>query len=207
MRLRQLNDVEWKPIDDWPKYEVSNTGEVRNAVTKDHVAQWEHTGRGTTYLRVTLRDKGKRWNPRVHRLVASAFLERPPETTEVDHIDDNPFNNDVSNLEWVTGEENIRRRESSRIQEARYAPTSKHFTQWVKKQIASNAKFEVYQLDDLDDVRQAVDDLTYGLGKPDMHDSEEKYEYWGWHIQPNDEYSFAVYVNTSPELFVERVAQ
>ena len=46
-----------------------------------------------------------------------------------------------------------------------------------------------------------------GLGKPDMHDSEEKYEYWGWHIQPNDEYSFAVYVNTSPELFVERVAQ
>lgn len=47
----------------------------------------------------------------VHRLVAGAFLPSPdaPEKDEVDHIDGNPLNNAVENLEWVTHAENARR--------------------------------------------------------------------------------------------------
>lgn len=45
-----------------------------------------------------------------HKLVATVFLERPSEQHQVDHIDGNKLNNHVSNLEWVTLQENLKRR-------------------------------------------------------------------------------------------------
>lgn len=44
----------------------------------------------------------------VHRLVAMAFLPNPENKKEVDHLDTNPSNNNVSNLKWVTHLENQR---------------------------------------------------------------------------------------------------
>jgi hypothetical protein len=102
-------DIEWRPVSIFPKYEVSNTGLVRNTITGNLVAQWNHTRRGVTYKRVTLRDKDGRINPRVHRLVASAFVPSVPGAIEVDHKDGDSFNNHADNLEWVTGAENLNR--------------------------------------------------------------------------------------------------
>lgn len=44
----------------------------------------------------------------IHRLVAMAFIENPePETKKyVNHLDENPKNNNVSNLQWCTQKEN-----------------------------------------------------------------------------------------------------
>lgn len=45
----------------------------------------------------------------VHRLVALAFIPNPYGYKEIDHLDSNPGNPHVSNLEWVTHAENVRR--------------------------------------------------------------------------------------------------
>ena len=44
----------------------------------------------------------------VHRLVASVYLPNPNNKPCVHHKDSNPKNNRVTNLEWVTYEENMR---------------------------------------------------------------------------------------------------
>lgn len=43
----------------------------------------------------------------VHHAVAQTFIPNPNEYTEINHIDGNPSNNDVMNLEWCTRSENI----------------------------------------------------------------------------------------------------
>ena len=44
----------------------------------------------------------------VHRLVANAFIPNPNNLPQINHIDSNKLNNDVSNLEWMSAKDNIR---------------------------------------------------------------------------------------------------
>lgn len=59
------------------------------------------------YQVVGLTINGKQVTKRVHRLVANAFIPNPENKPQVNHIDKNKSNNDVSNLEWVTASENM----------------------------------------------------------------------------------------------------
>jgi hypothetical protein len=42
----------------------------------------------------------------LHRLIAIAFLTNPEDKPQVNHIDGNASNYSLSNLEWVTNQEN-----------------------------------------------------------------------------------------------------
>ena len=58
------------------------------------------------YQYVDLKSEVRRRCPKIHRLVALAFIPNPENKPQVNHIDGSKINNNVSNLEWVTNEEN-----------------------------------------------------------------------------------------------------
>lgn len=75
---------------------MSNTGKVRNALTKKVIGSKNKKG----YMRAYMYGNGGRKCVFTHRLVAEAFLPKPPNATEVNHIDGDKLNNNVENLEW-----------------------------------------------------------------------------------------------------------
>ena len=106
----------WKPIDCLGgEYLVSNTGKVksidrkiadRNGKLVTHKGKlYEQRKNSSGYYRVCI--LRKRYF--VHRLVALAFCENPDKEryTIVNHIDNNPLNNNADNLEWTDFKGNI----------------------------------------------------------------------------------------------------
>lgn len=60
------------------------------------------------YPLVDLYVNGIRKRHFVHRLLAENFIENPYNKPYVNHKDGNKYNNELSNLEWVTHQENIK---------------------------------------------------------------------------------------------------
>jgi hypothetical protein len=99
--------IKWLPITDWPLYEVSSCGEVRNVITKKPLRPApDRDG----YLRVRL-CSGVRFGlsavsrPKsfsVHGLVCRAFHGPRPVGLEVRHKNGVRADNRASNLEWTT---------------------------------------------------------------------------------------------------------
>lgn len=58
------------------------------------------------YYSVVLQDHGKRFYRRVNRIIAQAFIPNPENKPIADHKDNNPLNNRVDNLQWLTEQEN-----------------------------------------------------------------------------------------------------
>ena len=109
----------WKPVIGYENYyEVSNKGRIRSldrvTLFKDGKTR-KFCGKiislramnNSGYLTVGLHDTGKQKTFLVHRIVAEAFIENPNGYKEINHIDQNKLNNDVSNLEWCTHKENV----------------------------------------------------------------------------------------------------
>lgn len=92
-------------IKDFPDYSVSNLGNVRSNRTGRILKPDIMTK--LPYRRVTLSVKGVTTRKPVHRLVAETFINNPLNKPYVNHIDNDPANNVVSNLEWVTHSENM----------------------------------------------------------------------------------------------------
>lgn len=88
---------QWVQIEDFPGYEVSNLGKVRNEHTGYELGLYDN-GRG---FKQVVMQRDKRNNARaVHKLVANAFLDPAPEGCVPMHVDRDRDNNTVDNLEW-----------------------------------------------------------------------------------------------------------
>ena len=62
------------------------------------------------YAQVRLTLYGKKYDYQYHRVVYAWYHGETPVDLEIDHVDGNSLNNDISNLEVVTAAENTRRR-------------------------------------------------------------------------------------------------
>lgn len=128
MKLQILIPTEeWKDIVGYEGlYQVSNKGNVRslprrnakNGILKPIIT---HDG----YLTVGLCKNGKGKIYKIHRLVATAFIDNPNNLPCINHINEfDKFDNSVENLEWCTvaynnnyGTGNARRAQSKNYKE------------------------------------------------------------------------------------------
>jgi len=92
----------WRQVEGWP-YQISDGGHVWSEHTEKILSPYLNETQ--SYLVVDLRDDGDRKQRYVHRLILEAF--RPDgngKEMEANHIDGDPLNNQLGNLEWVEPE-------------------------------------------------------------------------------------------------------
>lgn len=94
-----ITNEEWKKVNGFTKYEVSNFGRVRNIHTKELKAIRKTK---TGYCITDLKENGKKKTAYIHRLVAEAFVENAFYLPCINHKDENKANNHADNLEWCT---------------------------------------------------------------------------------------------------------
>ena len=96
-----INEEKWKRIADFPSYEISNLGRVRNSSGK--VLKPQQNSRNG-YYQIMLHNgiNGNKIKLHyLHRLVATYFLPKPSEgQTQINHKDSDRANNTASNLQW-----------------------------------------------------------------------------------------------------------
>jgi hypothetical protein len=141
---------EWKDIQDYENYEVSNLGNVRNKKTGRILKSYDKGGYAVVGLSKT---KGKIFQ--VHRLVCQAFILNPENKPQVNHIDKNGLNNNIKNLEWNTVLENNIHRSNGVIQ------TTNQYIPIYRVDEITNEKLEKY-----DSIELAADWIfNQGLSK------------------------------------------
>lgn len=129
-----MSEEIWKEVTEYPEYTglyaVSNQGRVKSlqrptkittgnshapikGYRDERILKEFHSRK---YCAVKFCNETKERTLLVHRLVAKAFIPLPQrfvetgltyDDLEVNHIDGNPSNNNISNLEWCTKEENM----------------------------------------------------------------------------------------------------
>ena len=132
------NRENWRSINGYLNYEVSDVGRIRNVNTGKILKATINT-RG--YFYISLCDNGKIKKHQVHRIVAQEFFETSDNKTIVDHIDGNKLNNCVSNLRWASNSENGMNRKPQRNKFSKYKGVyfNKHHNKWCAR-IMSNDK-------------------------------------------------------------------
>jgi hypothetical protein len=98
--VTNMRNEEWRPIEGYSKYEVSNHGQVRSV----RVLQQYKTEKG--YRKIELvDDHGVSRKKAVHHLVVDAFMKDVPSDHDVHHIDGDRDNNSLGNLACISMED------------------------------------------------------------------------------------------------------
>jgi len=120
-----MDNEEWRSINNFPSYEVSNFGRVKSLgrivyrkgrfgkrpypIRERILRPCARTKRGkpTLYTVSLFTNEGKKKTVKIHQLVLDAFVGKCPPNMEGCHNDGNPYNNNLKNLRWDTRLANI----------------------------------------------------------------------------------------------------
>ena len=117
---------EWRIIEDFPDYLVSNHGRVKRKFKRVLKTFPKKNG----YLCVSLMNKSRMKQVLVHRLVAKAFVEGYEEGLIVNHKDTCKQNNFASNLEWVDDRGNSTHYTEQQGSTSKFPGVYKHIGTW-----------------------------------------------------------------------------
>lgn len=140
----------WKPVVGFEGlFEISNTGKVKRLSRRVNGGHnQETTGRVLKekimkpYLYpngyLAFKIGGKHLS--LHRILAEAFIPNPDNKPEVDHIDRNPLNNNLSNLRWSDRVEQNNNRDLSNMVERYSKPVLQYKNGVLVKEWSSIAE-------------------------------------------------------------------
>ena len=89
------------PIESLNNYKITQSGKIWSYYSNKFLATRIHNGYHTIALAKT--------DYSIHKLVAITFIPNPNQYEIINHIDEDKLNNHVSNLEWTTQKDNIRK--------------------------------------------------------------------------------------------------
>ena len=91
--MQQKEEI-FKNIENFPRYYISNLGNVKSVKTNRLLKIQKSSG----YSTVGLTNNKKNYGFLIHRLVAKAFIPNPENKLTVNHINHDTFDNRVENL-------------------------------------------------------------------------------------------------------------
>lgn len=101
------------------------------------------------YLQVNLYKENHRKHLLVSRLVALTYIPNPEAKPQVNHKDGNKINNNISNLEWCTGSENVKHSFDTGLQKKKYGSES------------NNAKLNKFQVQRMRLIKEISPSITF----------------------------------------------
>jgi len=95
-----MNNMEgWSTLDGFSRYEISQTGKIRNKTSGRPISPTLH--RNGTLITKLYSDQNVRVAWRLNRLIATFFIPNPEGCKYVIHKNSDPKDNRVENLEWT----------------------------------------------------------------------------------------------------------
>lgn len=142
-------------LERYPEYIITKIGEVYSIrrekfIDKIIVKRDPKVITSKCDVFVNLRVDGTSYRVAIHRLLALAFIPNPDMKETVNHIDGNPMNNSISNLEWMTQSENSVHAHTNGLVANRYTP--------CRRSIITYKEEEAFKFDSL------VDGVKYLTG-------------------------------------------
>ena len=127
-------EEQFKTIPGFGLYEVSDQGRVKSfqrCGNKPYGILKPGTHKQGYKVVIIKNDEGKQKGMMIHQLVAYAFLSHVPErgVVVVDHIDNNPSNNFLSNLQIISCRENVSK-DRKNLGICYYKPTNRFLAYW-----------------------------------------------------------------------------
>lgn len=126
--IKNLRLEEWKTIEDFPRYQISNYGRVKSFIGVEKLLK-QYTIQGYKIVKLSKEpnEQGKyiQKSFKVHRLVAKYFCEGFAEDKQVHHLDRQKNNNFYKNLLCVTKAEHAAIHKQLKIEDDKRAAAEK----------------------------------------------------------------------------------